>query len=92
MTASSFLFRNRAATFCVLLSALVLVSGRRASGQSSPPQLAWGVSGAGGSGTWDTTTTNWFDGTNYVPWTNGDAAVFGGTAGTVSINGAVTAA
>ena len=92
MTASSSLFRNRAATFCVLLSALILVSGRCASGQSSPSQLVWGVGGNGGSGTWDTTTADWFDGTGNVPWTNGDNALFGGTAGTVSINGAVTAA
>ena len=38
----------------------------------------------GGTGTWDTTTTNW----SGVEWgnTTADEAVFGGTAGTVTIN------
>ena len=49
-----------------------------------------GTTGAqGGTGTWDTNTTaNWFDGSTNVVWpnagTNNDA-VFGGTAGTVTI-------
>lgn len=40
----------------------------------------WG----GGTGTWDTTTTNWTG----VAWgnTSADEAIFGGTAGTVTIN------
>jgi autotransporter-associated beta strand protein len=47
----------------------------------------------GGSGTWDTTTANWWTGSN-VTWptagTNNDA-VFANTAGTVTISGGVTA-
>ncbi len=36
-------------------------------------------------------TANWYNGSANVPWTNGDAAVFAGTAGTVSLSGLVTA-
>ena len=54
-------------------------------------QLSWGANGAGGDGTWDSATPNWSDGTNNVPWVNGGSAAFGGTAGTVSISGSVTA-
>ena len=57
----------------------------------SPPQLTWGAGGAGGSGTWDTSTLDWYNGAANVPWTNGDSTVFGGTAGMVSISSSVTA-
>ncbi|MEZ0257138.1 MAG: hypothetical protein ACAI37_17780, partial [Chthoniobacter sp.] len=59
--------------------ALLLLSTAAASAQ-----LSWGTSGAGGTGTWDTTTPNWFNGTSNVPW-DGNAAVFNGSAGPVSI-------
>jgi len=52
--------------------------------------LNWGAAGAGGSGTWDNAAANWFNGTAAVPWTGGDTALFGGTAGTVTVNGSVT--
>ncbi len=42
----------------------------------------------GGSGTWDTTLTNWYNGTTNVAWTNSgttNTALFGGTDGTYSI-------
>ena len=51
--------------------------------------LSWGPSGGGGSGTWNNTTVNWFNGSTAVPWAGGDTAVFGGTAGTVTVNGTV---
>jgi len=43
-----------------------------------------------GTGVWDTTTANWFDGTNDVVWPNttNDTAIFGagsGAAGTVTV-------
>ncbi len=41
----------------------------------------WGVNGVGGSGTWDTTTADWYDGTNNVTWPSGGDAVFGGASG-----------
>lgn len=49
----------------------------------------------GGSGTWNTTDKNWYDpntGKNFA-WTNGtsETAIFGDTAGTVTIAGGVTA-
>ena len=46
-------------------------------------QLTWGVNGAGGTGNWDTTTVDWYNGTSNVPW-NSTTAVFAGTAGTVN--------
>ena len=83
--------RNYSATAFVLALGLLLLANRTASGQSAPPQLTWGTGGGGGSGTWDETTADWYNGTGSVPWTDGDAALFSGTAGTVSINGAVAA-
>ena len=53
--------------------------------------LIWDPNGAtagtGGSGTWDTTSPIWFNGTSFLPWTNGtlDNAVFDGTAGPVTV-------
>jgi fibronectin-binding autotransporter adhesin len=46
--------------------------------------VTWGINGAGGSGNWDTTTANWFDGTQNVLWPSDGDAIFGGTGGTVS--------
>jgi len=51
-----------------------------------------GVS-AGGAGTWNTSTLNWDAGTSpHVSWTNanGDTAVFGGVAGTVTLGTGIT--
>ncbi|MCP1489941.1 autotransporter-associated beta strand protein [Pseudomonas fluorescens] len=47
--------------------------------------LTWVPTGPQGSGTWDTTTAQWFDGTVTRPWSNlaGDSATFGGPSGTV---------
>ena len=54
----------------------------------------WDASGTGahtdGSGTWDTTSNNWWNGTASVPWANAnnDVATFGtfnGSAGTVTL-------
>lgn len=50
-----------------------------------------GVS-AGGSGTWSTTIQNWDSGAStHVVWSSGNDAVFGGTAGTVTVSGTVNA-
>ena len=52
--------------------------------------LTWDVNGAaagtGGTGTWDTSTSIWFNGATFQAWNNAalDNAVFGGTAGTVT--------
>src|SRR4051812_25699743 len=48
----------------------------------------------GGTGTWDTVTPNWFDGTSSdVTWTNAnnDNAVFSGTAGPVTLGESISA-
>src|SRR5215213_2071212 len=51
--------------------------------------LNWGVGGAGGAGTWDNgTNLNWFNGAN-VGWSAGNTAVFGGSAGTVTVSGSI---
>ncbi|HWA96904.1 MAG TPA: autotransporter-associated beta strand repeat-containing protein, partial [Pirellulales bacterium] len=52
--------------------------------------------GLGGSGLWDTTTANWWDGvsvTNDNVWNNAgiDTAIFTGTGGTVSLGAAIVA-
>jgi len=56
---------------------------------SSAYALDWGVGGAGGNGTWDTTTSNWWDGGSNVVWPNNATAtgVFGAASGTVTIAG-----
>jgi autotransporter-associated beta strand protein len=48
--------------------------------------------GLGGSGTWDTTALEWFDGTTNVAWSNGalDEAYFTGAAGTATLGGPIT--
>jgi fibronectin-binding autotransporter adhesin len=56
-------------------------------------QYVWDTNGAttgtGGTGTWNAGTP-WFDGTSFVAWSNGNAAIFGGTAGTVTVSDNVT--
>ena len=53
--------------------------------------LTWDVNGAavgtGGTGTWDTTTASWFNGSTFVTWSAVafDNAIFNGTAGTVTL-------
>src|SRR5436190_9568772 len=53
--------------------------------------LTWGATGAGGSGAWDTTTPNWFDGSAAVLWSQRTSAIFGGAAGTVTLGVRITA-
>ena len=49
--------------------------------------------GSGGTGTWKTSTALWFNGITFQNWNNAalDDAVFGGTAGTVTLGTAITA-
>ena len=49
--------------------------------------------GGGGTGTWNTSTARWFNGTTFQNWSNAalDDAVFGGAAGTVNLGSAITA-
>jgi len=60
------------------------------------PALSWSPSGSGGNGSWDVNqTANWHDGIAATTWPTAsgseDAAIFGGTAGTVSLTGTVHA-
>jgi hypothetical protein len=48
---------------------------------TSAQTLTWGVNGAGGSGNWDTTTPDWFNGSQNVAWPSGGNAIFAGAAG-----------
>jgi fibronectin-binding autotransporter adhesin len=63
--------------------------------QADAATLAWDPAGAGGGdGTWDTTTASWDSGGSAVAWSNGtnDTASFAGSAGTVTLGEAITAA
>lgn len=73
----------------LLLSASSLALSVAICEQAAAQTFTWGSSGAGGSGTWDNTTVNWFNGSTAVPWVGGGTAVFGGSAGTVTVNGTV---
>ncbi|MCU0797641.1 MAG: hypothetical protein MUF31_17100, partial [Akkermansiaceae bacterium] len=61
--------------------------------------LNWDTSGGdgatitGGGGTWDTSNTNWNNGTGNISWVNAnrDLAVFSGTVGTVTLGSNITA-
>ncbi len=59
--------------------------------------LQWDANGStpgtGGSGTWNTSTALWFNGISFQAWSNAalDDAVFGGTAGTVTLGTSITA-
>jgi fibronectin-binding autotransporter adhesin len=49
-------------------------------------QLTWGINGSGGTGSWDGSTPDWYNGSSNTTWVPGDAATFGGTGGLVTIN------
>ena len=58
------------------------------------PSLADTGTGSGGTGTWNTTTANWFSGTADVTWPNTTSYLsdFAGAAGTVTLGSAITTA
>jgi fibronectin-binding autotransporter adhesin len=70
--------------------ATVLMLGTRVSVVHAQRTLTWGATGGGGTGTWDTSTSNWFNGSASVPWTQGSSAIFGGTTGTVTVGAPIT--
>lgn len=78
-------------TRCLVLAAVaVVLSPAEVFGQ-----LQWDTDTAtagaqGGTGNW-LSTTFWNDGANNVSWVNGTPATFGGTAGTVTVNGPLVA-
>lgn len=73
-------------THLFAITAILTLKAATASGQ-----LIWGVNGLGDSGTWNTSSLNWWNGTANVAWPNGGQAIFDGTPGTVSIGSNVTA-
>ena len=56
--------------------------------------VTWSPTGqnSGGTGTWDVTDTEWFNGTVMLPWNNlaGDSASFGGTVGVITVVSPIT--
>ncbi len=84
-------------------SSLALVSFSLALGLPSAPAASYewdpdanaGNGANGGTGIWNTTNTNWFNGAADVAWpnvvANDDKAVFGGTAGAVTLGASLTA-
>ncbi|HEX8912280.1 MAG TPA: PA14 domain-containing protein, partial [Humisphaera sp.] len=89
MRSRTLLARRRAVISAAIASAVSL-SGVRTGGAD----LSWDATSssapapAGGTGTWDTSSLRWSNGTTFVGWNNaaGDNAVFGGTPGTVTID------
>jgi autotransporter-associated beta strand protein len=55
-------------------------------GVAAGSRVATGA-GIGGSGTWNATAMNWYNGSAELPWASGDNAVFAGTSGTVTLAG-----
>ena len=74
------MIKNKILTTAILTLAAVVFS------PSAQAQLNWGVTGTGGTGTWDSSAANWFNGTSAVAWDSTSAA-FGGTAGTITVSG-----
>jgi autotransporter-associated beta strand protein len=78
------------------LSVLTLIGASQAPGATYYWDSNGGTAGTGGTGTWDTVTSLWRDGSDTGTlgvWPNltTDDAVFGGTAGTVTLNTNITA-
>ncbi|MFZ4766481.1 MAG: hypothetical protein ACOYMN_16135 [Roseimicrobium sp.] len=88
--------RSPLGKMCAVLSAVFLSTGQPVRGATFTWDVTPGAVGAGngtvegGNGTWDILTGNWTTdaGVNNVLWgnTNADEAIFGGTAGTLTIN------
>jgi autotransporter-associated beta strand protein len=69
-----------------ILSSVILSLAAVVFSPSAQAQLNWGVTGTGGSGTWDGSTANWYNGSSAVAWDSTSAA-FGETAGIVTVSG-----
>jgi|GEM_PF-2013328 len=86
---SPFRFVAQPLSACAMATALVVAAPLF---QASAASLSWtstGDSNLGGSGTWDTSSALWWNGSSAQTWatntTSGDTAVFAGTAGTVTL-------
>lgn len=64
---------------------LILIASMALASMPASAQLRWGANGAGGDGIWNPTGLNWWNGNSNVPWTGGEAAIFEGTSGVVTV-------
>lgn len=93
--------RQGGTTTTLIRAALVALSASLISHSAQAASLSWDGGDAtfggtsGGTGIWDSnTTTNWSNAASEQAWTDTtgvDTAAFGGTAGTVTVSGTVTA-
>src|SRR5689334_18077784 len=78
----------------VLRRSVVVLAGAVVAAAPAQAALTWdpngAAAGAGGSGVWDTSSPQWFDGLDWIAWNNAapQQAVFVAPAGTVSLNAA----
>jgi len=91
--------RDRWSRTPALIVALAVAAGLLAPATGRAATLTWWATGstgsAGGAGTWNTSGLNWTsDGVTWSAWSNPtappDTAVFGGTAGTVTLSTGIT--
>ena len=84
---------GRLLLFVVAAIALSFAGGAGANAASLQWDANGSTPGTGGSGTWNTSTALWFNGISFQAWSNAalDDAVFGGTAGTVTLGTSITA-
>lgn len=73
--------------FCAALPAIVISSFSVHAQQDLTWDANGPAAGTGGTGTWNTTSAFWFNGTTFQAWNNAtfDNAIFAGTAGNVSL-------
>src|SRR5579859_5647778 len=68
-----------------VLAGLIVTSGTVTAANYYWDPAYTGGTGSGGTATWNSTATNWYNGTSDVNWNNTSAtATFSGTAGTVT--------
>ncbi|MEG0868268.1 MAG: autotransporter-associated beta strand repeat-containing protein [Hafnia sp.] len=76
------------------LASISVLSGLAMLGTVNASTVTWSPTGqnSGGSGTWNTVNSIWYNGTILMPWNNaaGDSALFGGSGGTVTLAGGLT--
>lgn len=94
-TTSRLQSRSRLASASLVLALLASVQSVSAANYGWDPGLTPGTP-SGGTGTWNTTNTNWSNGASDVAWpsfvaANEDKAIFGGTAGAVTLGSSLSA-
>jgi fibronectin-binding autotransporter adhesin len=93
MISGSFRKAARSAVAAMAVSGILFALAGVASAQQPygwDPSTSGGTA-AGGSGAWSNSATSWWNGTADVVWSAGADAVFGGSAGTATISGGVSA-